>query len=94
MPARGGPTGEALVRRGVHRPAVTQVPDPELRNEQDMIVRVRKSAATATRTPPAASPAATPSTCFDGAGRGAVTADPVGQVTSVHETLHSLQDRL
>ncbi|WP_433281281.1 alcohol dehydrogenase catalytic domain-containing protein [Micromonospora sp. CA-244673] len=33
----------ALVWRGVHQLAVTQVPDPELRNEQDMIVRVRKS---------------------------------------------------
>ncbi|KAB1910593.1 alcohol dehydrogenase catalytic domain-containing protein [Micromonospora sp. AMSO31t] len=35
---------KALVWRGVNQLAVTQVPDPELRNEQDMIVRVRRSA--------------------------------------------------
>lgn len=35
---------KALVWRGVNHLAVAQVPDPELRNEQDMIVRVRKSA--------------------------------------------------
>ncbi|MET8911533.1 alcohol dehydrogenase catalytic domain-containing protein [Micromonospora sp. NPDC004551] len=35
---------KALVWQGANQLAVTQVPDPELRNEQDMIVRVRKSA--------------------------------------------------
>ncbi|MEU4482261.1 alcohol dehydrogenase catalytic domain-containing protein [Micromonospora sp. NPDC023966] len=35
---------KALVWRGVNELAVTQVPDPQLRNEQDMIVRVRKTA--------------------------------------------------
>jgi threonine dehydrogenase-like Zn-dependent dehydrogenase len=35
---------KALVWRGVNQLAVTQVPDPELRNEQDAIVRVRRSA--------------------------------------------------
>ncbi|MGY0005404.1 zinc-dependent alcohol dehydrogenase [Micromonospora sp. I033] len=34
---------KALVWRGVDDLAVTEVPDPQLRNEQDMIVRVRKS---------------------------------------------------
>jgi threonine dehydrogenase-like Zn-dependent dehydrogenase len=34
---------KALVWRGADELAVTQVPDPQLRNEQDMIVRVRKT---------------------------------------------------